>query len=623
MPPHKLASAGERHLRDFLEHSSYLIHSTDMQGRLLWVNETWKRALGYDDADLAAVLTIHQLVAPESSEEEVAKLSELFERRDQIGLQAIELTFLAKDGRRVAVAGECDCRIEDGVPVATRGIFRDVSVERAAESRARHVEAQHQAVVQVLDEGIAIVSADATVELINPSGERMLGLRAADIIGRSMLDWPWHMIDEDGGELPLEAHPALVTLHTREPQADVILGVRRADTGEPIWLAVNARPLIRARSRKPYAAVVSFRDVTAERAAAMALRARESRFRAVLETVSAIAVCLDTNGRITFANDHVLELTGYARDEVLGADWFAAFVPPDEAIAVRFREMIARGEMPEHHEHDIVTRSGERRRIRWDATILRDDEGVVIGTASLGHDVTEQVRVLRLKNELISMASHELRTPLTAIRGAIDLLRGNNAQRTERDQMLVSMVSRNTERLDRLVTDLMDVERIDSGIDVLKPTFIPVATLIASAVARTRGRVEQGSLVLALDAAPVELWVDGPRIEQVMVNLIGNAANYAPKGSTISVQVRDGDGETLVSVRDEGRGIAPDKLETIFEPFVKVDGGETKERGAGLGLFLCRAIVTQHGGRIWAESALGAGTLVTFTIPKPRTDGEQ
>jgi signal transduction histidine kinase len=195
-------------------------------------------------------------------------------------------------------------------------------------------------------------------------------------------------------------------------------------------------------------------------------------------------------------------------------------------------------------------------------------------------------------------------------------MRADGAARPDRDRILVGMAARNVERLDRLVSDLMDVERIESGIDLLKPTFVPVDTLITSAAERTGARLEQGNLELSLDVAPVELWVDGPRIEQVMVNLIGNAANYAPKGSTITLQVRDNTGETLVSVRDEGCGIPPDKLETIFEPFVKVDGGETKERGAGLGLFLCRAIVRQHGGKIWAESGLGVGTVVTFTIPK-------
>src|SRR5258705_7709337 len=240
-------------------------------------------------------------------------------------------------------------RAVDGVSVATRALLRGTSAEQEAEERARQVEARHQAVVEVLDEGIAIVAADATVELLNPSGERMLGLRAADVLGRSMLDWPWHMIDEDGGELPLEAHPALVALHTRQAQTDVVLGVRRADTGEPIWLAVNARPLSRDDRSAPYAAVVPFRDVTAERAVAMALRERESRFRAVLETAHAIAVCLDTSARITFVNDYVLELVGYSREEVLCADWFSMFVPPDEDITALFHEMIARDEVPEHH----------------------------------------------------------------------------------------------------------------------------------------------------------------------------------------------------------------------------------------------------------------------------------
>jgi PAS domain S-box-containing protein len=493
-PSDSLSDQGEGHLRDFLKHARYLIQSTDMQGRLLWTNATWKRTLGYDAADLevgdGGGLTMFDLLAPDSRAEEVEKLRAVLAGRATDDMLEMELCLVAKDGRRVTVAGECDCRVVNGVPVATRGIFRDVSAQRQGEARARLVEAQHQAVVEVLDEGIAIIARDATVELLNPSGERLLGLRAVDVVGRRMLEWPWHMIDEDGGELPLEAHPALVALHTRRPQGDVILGVRRADTGEPIWLAVNARPLIRTGDAEPYAAAVSFRDVTAARA------------------------------------------------------------------------------------------------------------------------------VARLKNELIAMASHELRTPLTAIRGAMDLMRADNESRTDRDRILVGMASRNAERLDRLVTDLMDVERIESGVDVLKPSFVPVDALLDAVVARTRDRLEQGGLTLRLEPAPLELWVDRARVEQVLVNLLGNAANHAPKGSAVTLSVRDEGDETLFTVRDEGRGIPRDKLETIFEPFVKVDGGETKERGAGLGLFLCRAIVTRHGGRIWAESrGEGRGTTVSFTIP--------
>ncbi|HET7186680.1 MAG TPA: PAS domain-containing sensor histidine kinase, partial [Gemmatimonadaceae bacterium] len=334
----------------------------------------------------------------------------------------------------------------------------------------------------------------------------------------------------------------------------------------------------------------------------------------VLETVRSVAVCLDTSGCITFVNDFTLQLTGWRRHEVMGTDWFARFVPPDENIAALFHEQIARGEVPRHHENDIVTRAGERRRIRFDSTLLRDDAGAVVGTASVGQDVTEQLRAAQLKSELIAMASHELRTPLTAMRGALDLMRAKPDQ-GERERMLVGMASRNVDRLDRLMGDLLDVERIETGTERLRPSFIAVDQLFEIAQERTRARLAQDELTLKIRTTPVELWVDAARIEQVVTNLIGNAANFAPTASTITLTARDEEDQVRITVRDEGPGIPADKLESIFEPFVKVDGGETKERGAGLGLFLCRAIVTQHGGRIWAESS-PKGTTVSFTIPK-------
>ncbi len=606
---------GERHLRDFLKHAPYLIQSTDMHGRVLFANPTWQRTLGYDDADLLAGLTVQELLAPEAREDGLRQLDAVLACREPAGRANVELCLVARDGRRVVVAGETDCRLVDGVAVATRAIFRDVSAERLDQARVRRAEAQYQGVVDVLGEGIAIVAADGTVELLNPSGERMLGVRAADFVGRGLLDWPWRMVDEDGGDMPREFHPALVALHTRRAQAEVVLGVRRASDGVPIWLAVNAQPLVRAASAAPYAVVVSFRDVTAQRASALALREREARFRGVLETVRAVAVCLDTRACVTFVNDFALELIGWSRDEVLGSDWFERFVPAGEGIAALFHEQIARGEVPAHHENDIVTRSGERRRVRFDSTILRDDAGVVIGTASIGHDVTEEARAAQLRSELLAMASHELRTPLTALRGAIDLLRAASDGRDERERMLVAMASRNAERLDRLMGDLLDVERIETGTAVLHPGFIGVDELFARAAAHTRARLEQGGLTLETHADPVELWIDAGRIEQVVVNLIGNAANFSPPGSVVTLTARDEGDAVRVAVRDEGRGIPADMLESIFEPFVKVDGGETKQRGAGLGLFLCRAIVQQHGGRIRAESAPGRGTTVSFTIP--------
>ena len=496
---------GERHLRDFLKHANYLIQSTSMDGRLLFVNETWQRVMGYNDADVAAGLALFDLLAPEAREAGEASFRRVTADAESTteGASAsegreLELLLVTREGRRVLVAGEADCRIVDGQPVATRAIFRDVTRQRAAEAHARQVEARHEAVVSVLGEGIAIVTRDGVVELANASAERILGVRADGVVGRRMLDWPWRMFDEDGGELPREAHPIFVALHTGRAQADTVLGVRRGDTGERIWVAVNAHPLVRPGETRPHAAVASFRDVT------------------------------------------------------------------------------------------------ERRRIE------------------------------RLKDQLIATVSHELRTPLTSIRGALDLVLADGATRAERERHLLGMAARNAERLNRLVNDLLDVERIESGAELLRQSACDAGALIGAAVDGVRPVAEQAGRRLRVETAPApaQVWADADRIVQVLTNLLGNAIKFSLDGGEVTAEARGVGDEVWFSVRDDGRGIPAEKLESVFEPFVQLHAADTRaQRGAGLGLAISRAIVAQHGGRIWAESeGEGCGASFTFVLPRARVE---
>jgi PAS domain S-box-containing protein len=609
---------GERHLRDFLKHANYLIQSTALDGRLLFANETWKRTLGYGDADLHAGLRIFDLLAPDTRAADEATLWSVLSAG---GSRDIELTVVSKDGRRVILAGEMDRRIVEGVPVATRAIFRDVTTQRMVEAEKRALELRYQAVVTVLGEGIAIIASDGTIEMVNPSAERMLGVRADLVVGQHLLAWPWRILDEDGGEMPREAHPALVALHTGRPQTDVVIGVRHGESGERVWVAVNVRPLTRPGEKKAHAAVASFRDVTASRAARAALRESEARFRGILETVRSIAICLDTAGCVLFANDFFLELTGWEREEVLGQDYFARFVAPGHEVTELFRQLVGRGEFPTYFENDIITRSGGTRTILWDTTVLRDDSGVVVGSASIGHDVTERRRIERLKDELLATASHELRTPLTAIRGALDVVMTGATVRDDRERLLLGIASRNAERLNRLVNDLLDVERIESGAEMMHPTAVQVTQLANCAVEAVRplADTKQVRVEVAPESPDGEepAWADAERIMQVLTNLVGNAIKFSEPGGVVSIDARSADGEVVVRVRDEGRGIPAEKLESIFEPFVQVHGSDARARGgAGLGLAISRAIIVQHEGHIWAESeGEGRGTTVTFTLP--------
>jgi PAS domain S-box-containing protein len=606
---------GELHLRDFLKHADYLIQSTSMDGRVLFANEKWKRTLGYDERDLANGITVFDLLAPEAREVGEAAFRRMLDAEGSS--REMELTVVAKDGRRVMLAGEAGCRIVDGAPVASRAIFRDVTAQRRAEAESRALELRYEGVVNVLGEGIAILSGDGIIEMVNPSAERILGLKASLVIGRHLLGWPWRILDEDGGEMPREAHPALVGLHTGREQTDAVIGVRHGSTGQMVWVAVNVRPLKRPGEKKAHAAVVSFRDVTAARAARTALRESEQRFRGILETVRSIALCLDTSGKVMFANDHFLKLTGWSREEVIGTDYFPRFVPTDHEVAEIFHARVAVGGFPTYYENEILTRDGASRTILWDTTPLRDDDGVIVGSASIGHDITERRRVERLKNELIATASHELRTPLTAIRGALEVVMSGGTPKDERDQRLLGMASRNAERLTRLVNDLLDVERIESGAEMMRAHVVRVTQLVGCAADLVRPVAEKhGTRVIVVPDDTAAL-ADPDRIVQVLTNLLGNAIKFSEPGDVVTVSARAEGSEVCVQVRDQGRGIPAEKLVSVFEPFVQVHDSDARARGgAGLGLAISRAIVVQHGGRIWAESdGEGKGTTVSFTLP--------
>ena len=616
--PASAENEGELHLRDFLKHADYLIQSTAMDGRVLFANEKWKRTLGYDERDLAGGLTVYDLLAPEAREAGEAAFRAMLAADGHS--QEMELTVVARDGRRVIVAGEAGCRIVDGAAVASRAIFRDVTAQRRAEAESRALELRYEAVVTVLGEGIAILSGDGIIEMVNPSAERILGLKAHLVIGRHLLGWPWRILDEDGGELPREAHPALVALHTGREQTDAVIGVKHGVTGQQVWVAVNVRPLRRPGEKRSHAAVVSFRDVSAARAARAALRESEARFRGILETVRSIAICLDTSGKVVFANDHFLSLTGWARDEVLGTEYFPRFVPAEHEVADIFHSRVAVGGFPTYYENEIVTRGGELRTILWDTTPLRDDDGVIVGSASIGHDITERRRIERLKDELIATASHELRTPLTAIRGALEVVMSGGAPKDERDTRLLGMAARNAERLTRLVNDLLDVERIESGSEMMHASAVSIEKLVTTALDVVRPTAEKAST--RIEVAPGEVpdlraWADPDRVVQVLTNLLGNAIKFSVPGGRVWIDARAEGGEVCMRVRDEGRGIPAGKLVSIFEPFVQVHDDDARARGgAGLGLAISRAIVVQHGGRIWAESdGEGKGTTVSFTLP--------
>mgnify|MGYP000132649374 CR=1 FL=1 len=222
----------------------------------------------------------------------------------------------------------------------------------------------------------------------------------------------------------------------------------------------------------------------------------------------------------------------------------------------------------------------------------------------------------RLKDEFLGMVTHDLRNPLTLIRGYLELLEYADPPPDQR-AVFLRQAAEAAERLDRLVSDLLDVTSLSAGRFRIQPESIDLYRLVEETVAELR--IRPPHTVVVRSEGPAErppVVADPGRIRQVLVNLLTNAVNYSPQGGTITVTVTYGPESVTVSVADQGVGIPPDKLDQVFERFTRLEHGGVRVKGSGLGLAIARQIVELHGGRIWAESAgEGKGACFTFSLP--------
>jgi PAS domain S-box-containing protein len=379
------------------------------------------------------------------------------------------------------------------------------------------------------------------------------------------------------------------------------------------------------------------------------LRESEQRWRSLLEDVRLVVIGLDLQGRVEFANPFFLELTGYTHSEVIGQHWFTKFLPLHHRpkLETAFHDILEKDFHP-YYQNPIVTKTGQERLIAWNNTILRDSAGQAIGTLSIGEDITQRIAVEQLKNEFISIVSHELRTPLTSIRGSLGLIASGALQaHPTQFQRMIEIAATDTERLVRLVNDILDLEHLESGKIVLEKATHDVNTLIQQSLEVMQTSANEAQVTLVADVTAASLWVDGDRLIQTLTNLLSNAIKFSTPGATVTISAKRIENlpeqnllqcsispllsmtdrevwptfvrsqtSILFQVIDHGRGIPADKLDTIFGRFQQVDASDSRSKGGtGLGLAICRSIVEQHEGHIWAESIWGEGSTISFILP--------
>ena len=347
----------------------------------------------------------------------------------------------------------------------------------------------------------------------------------------------------------------------------------------------------------------------------------QAQFAGIVEIASDAIICIDSNQCITLFNQGAEQIFGYSVSEVLGKP--LDLLLPQRSIEAHRNHVENFGKSSTKSR-----RMGERSEIfgkRKDGSEFPSEAS--ISKLNLGNktvytvylqDVSHRKQIERMKNEFVSVVSHELRTPLTSIHGSLGMLATDLIPLGSEDsKRLVQIATDSTERLVRLINDILDIERIESGKITMSKQICEVTELITQAVNVVQPLADKAQVKLLVENSSLQVVVDADRIIQILTNLLSNAIRFSEPGDTVSLTAVEQDSEILFTVKDSGRGIPEDKLELIFERFQQVDSSDSRNHeGTGLGLAICRSIVEMHGGKIWVQSTMGVGSTFYLTLPK-------
>jgi PAS domain S-box-containing protein len=504
-------------------------------------------------------------------------------------------------------------------------ISRQVRQESAGRQRAEQSLLERQElltrIVETVTDGIYVVDRDGRMAFANAAAEHILGVTRDELAERSFNDEIWAFTTLDGYPFPEDEQPFVRVMRSGQPVYGVEQCFSRPD-GTRVIVSISAAPL-KDTAGAIVGEVATLTDITARmheirrrEESEEALRKSVATNRALLDAIPDLMLRISSDGVVVNSKEGKDGSSGVLTSEVQGKHLEALLPPP---IAGDVLKRVARA-LDEHEiqvfEYQLKAGTGVR---EFEARLVVSGEQEVL---AIIRDISERKATDRLKNEFISTVSHELRTPLTSILSSLGLVTGGVAgEIPPKARAMLDIAHKNSERLVRLINDILDTEKIESGKVAFNIVPIDLMPHVAQAIEANRTYGEQlgvrFELTGALPGAGVR--ADSDRLTQVMTNLLSNAAKFSPRGNTVTVSVSRR-GELLrIAISDHGPGIPPEFQSRIFQKFAQADSSDTRQKGGtGLGLSISKAIVERLGGQIGFETAAGKGTTFYVDLPEWR-----
>ncbi|MFH7325159.1 PAS domain S-box protein [Desulfurivibrio sp. C05AmB] len=651
----RLLHLSEQRLSLALEPGRTGVWDLDLKRDTAWRTPQHDRIFGYDSPQPAwSRATTLRHLAPEDRD----RFGRCFAEALRTGRLECESRIVRPDQSRgwILFQGQT-LRDQQERPLRLLGTVSDITARKTATETLRAREAQFRSLVDSLPQLVWIARPDGRNIHCNQQWLDYTGLSHAESLGKG---WTKAFHPDDRTQALTVWQQAQVSGGVYS----VTCRLRRAD-GVYRWWLVRGAPQQDAAGNivRWLGTCTDIHDLkVAELELArlnQSLRESERRFTDLLGNVEMVSIMLDREARITYCNDYLLRLTGWQPGEVIGKNWFKLFVSPELADleAPFFEALLADSPEAWHHENEILTRAGARRVIHWNNSVLRSADGEVIGTASIGEDITERKKMEtelqqlnkelenriaartaaleqarreaeeanRAKSQFLATMSHEIRTPMNGVIGMIDVLQQSSLTGSQME--MANIIHDSAHALLAIIDDILDFSKIEAGkfqIDNVTMSVAGVAEAACGALDHMAAKKGVELMLFVDPTIPAAVIGDPGRLRQVLINLAGNAIKFSsgqPRQGKVSVRILPGAGGpdqvTLeLRVSDNGIGMDREHQACLFTPFSQADSSICRQfGGTGLGLAITRHLVRMMGGEISVQSAPGQGSVFSLRLP--------